>query len=352
MSERERRIGWGVIGAGGIARRRTIPEGILAAGNCRLASVFDPARGDEVGRQFGVPAHESAEALLRDPAVDAVYVATPVHLHAEQCVAAAAAGKHVLCEKPLARDVAEAEQMVRAAEQHGVRLGVGLMMRFHALHQAAARMLRDGKLGKPVFARAQLSCWYPPIAGAWRQRQSASGGGALMDLGAHCLDLLELLLGPAERVCCTAGRAVHAYEVEDSALAMLEFASGARAVVDCFFNIPDDSSRNRLEIYGTEAALLAEGTIGQSPGGTMTLLPRGGSGAYDAQQSRRPDGSGGGGIPVVAEPINMYRAQVEAFADAVLSGRPPPVDGVAGLRNQRLLAACYESSAGGRWVSL
>ena len=190
---RSERIKWAVLGCGGIARRRTIPEGIVPARNAAIVAVHDlnPQANAEVARQFEAQAAASVEELLRCDA-DAVYIATPPNVHCEQTLACARAGKHVLCEKPLGLTVAEAGAMMSACAQAGVRLGTAFMMRFHAQHQAALRLIRDGQLGQPVFARAQLSCWYPPLPGAWRQDPATGGGGSLMDMGGHCLDLLAL----------------------------------------------------------------------------------------------------------------------------------------------------------------
>jgi 1,5-anhydro-D-fructose reductase (1,5-anhydro-D-mannitol-forming) len=126
-----------VIGSGGIARRRTIPEGLATASNAKLAAVVDvnAAANQEVAAQFGAQACASVEELLGS-GVDAVYIATPVYLHCAQTLPAMAAGKHVLCEKPLELSVAEAERMAEAAAIAGVKLGTALMMRFTAQHQA------------------------------------------------------------------------------------------------------------------------------------------------------------------------------------------------------------------------
>jgi len=345
----EDRVGWGVIGSGGIALRRTIPEGIVPAANARLVAVYDV--NQEVNRQvaerFGARAASNLDELL-EADVEAVYVATPVHAHREQVLACARARKHVLCEKPLGLNVAEAEEMVAACRQAGVLLGTALMMRFHSQHQAALKLIHEGRLGRPVYARAQLSCWYPPIPGAWRQDPALGGGGALMDMGGHCLDLLEMFFGPARRLACLTTRAVHGYAVEDGATVLLDFANGALGTVDTFFSIPDEASENVLELYGSLGAILARGTIGQSSRGVMIARLRGEQTGYDAQQER----AAAGGVEIAPEPVNMYRAEIEEFSRAVREGRPPAVSGEDGLRNQRLLAACYESARTGKMVEV
>ena len=178
------RVKWGVIGSGGIARRRTIPEGIAAAPDAVLAAVYDvdSEANRAVAAQFGGVAVPSVEALLKTD-VDAVYIATPAHLHYQQALECARSGKHIFCEKPLGMSVAEAEKMAAAARAAKVLFGCAFMMRFHSQHQAAKRLIEEGGIGKPVYGRAQLSCWYPPMPGAWRQDPALGGGGSLIEIG-------------------------------------------------------------------------------------------------------------------------------------------------------------------------
>jgi predicted dehydrogenase len=342
-------IRWGVLGSGGIARRRTIPEGIALAGNAGLAAVYDidQAVNQEVAGRFGATAARSEEELL-GAGIDAVYVATPADLHCAQVLACASAGKHVLCEKPLGLSVAEAQRMLEACARAGLQLGAAFMMRFHAQHQAALALVREGRLGTPVYARAQLSCWYPPIAGAWRQDPARGGGGSLIDMGGHSIDLLEMFFGPVSEVSCFIHNSVHQYQPEDSAAALLRFANGAMATVDTFFCIPDEAGDNVLELYGSRGSILAKGTIGQGSQGRM-LARLGPAGAgYDAQQQR----DSAAGFEIAPEPVNTYRAEIEEFSQALLDGRPSCLSGQIGLRSQMVLAACYESARAGRAISV
>lgn len=340
---------WAVLGSGGIARRRTIPEGIQAAENAELVGVYDidPGVNAAVAEEFGVTAYASEEELLGGDC-GIVYIATPAYSHAEQVERAAKAGKHVLCEKPLGMTIAEGEQMLAACKQNGVKLGTGLMMRFHAQHQAALKMVKDGALGKMVYGRAQLSCWFPPMDGAWRQDPAKGGGGSLMDLGGHCIDLLEMFLGHVTKVSCMTGNLVHDYATEDTAIVALEFDSGAKGTVDNLFCVPDASSKNRLELYGALGSILAEGTIGQGEIGEMTAMLEEEGKGYEAQQQRE----GAAGIELKPEPVNMYRAEVEAFAQAVIDDAGPPVSGDDGLWSQKVLTACYESAKSGQTVTV
>jgi len=343
------KIKWGVIGSGGIARRRTIPEGIARAGNARLSVVFDidTQANAEVAKEFGAEETASIDELLGTD-VDAVYVATPAGVHAEQVRVCAEAGKHVLCEKPLGMTVAEAEGMIKLCRRSSVKLGCAFMMRFVAQHQEALKLIKEGRLGEPVYARAQLSCWYPPIDGAWRQNPATGGGGSLIDMGGHCIDLLEMFFGKIERVSCFINNSVHDYKSEDSATVMLFFENGALATVDTFFCIPDNSSKNVLELYGSNGSILAEGTIGQGPAGRMNAFLEQHGKDYDARQTRAATE----GIAIKPEPVNTYQAEIEEFGRAVLDDHEPVISGELGLRSQKILTACYESARAGKVIEI
>jgi predicted dehydrogenase len=315
------KIGWGVVGSCGIARRRTIPEGIVPAANAQLVGLYDSnlKANAEVAQAFRVKAFESLEELLAAE-IDAVYIATPVFVHREHVTRCVRAGKHVLCEKPPAMTVQEGQEVVALAQACKVQLGVALMMR--------------------VYGRAQLSCWYPPLEGAWRQDPSQGGGGSLVDMGVHCIDLLEMFFGPVVSVSCRIGNLVHPYRSEDSAVATLVFESGALGTVDTFFCIPDESSQNVLELYGSEGSILAKGTIGQGSQGEMVFYPRPQGKGYDAQQDRDT----GQGIALHPPPVNPYRAEIEEFSQGILEGSESDLGGDVGLRSQKILEACYESA--------
>ncbi len=343
------KIRWGVIGSGGIARRRTIPEGIVAANNAELVAVWDldAQANAAVAATFKAQPAGSLTALLKHD-LDAVYIATPADCHHEQALACASAGKHVLCEKPLGLSVQDATDMVAACQGAGVRLGTAFMMRFQSQHRAALELVQQQRLGRMVFGRAQLSCWYPPMAGAWRQDPARGGGGSLMDMGGHCIDLLEMFLGRPTAVSCSVNRTVHGYASEDSAVALLTFESGAMAVVDTFFCIPDEASRNSLELYGSLGSIIAHGTIGQGDRGEMVAHLAGSDAGYNAQQAR----SGAAGFPINPPAANIYRGEIEEFSQAILENREPTNNAQLGVDSQRILAACYESARSGNRVQL
>ncbi len=342
-------IHWGVIGSGGIAKRRTIPEGIVQSECAELIAVYDINQevNKSVAKEFHAIASGNIDELLKSD-IDVVYIASPANMHFEQVIACAKAKKHVFCEKPLGMNVTEAEKMVQVCKKEGVLLGTGLMMRFHSQHIAANRLIQEGKLGKPVFGRAQLSCWYPKIEGAWRQDPNLSGGGSLMDMGSHCIDLLEMFFGKVKEVSCFINNNVHNYQSEDSAVVSLMFENGAIGTVDTYFCIPDNSSKNILELYGSKGSILAKGTIGQGNSGEMIAYLEEDSLSYDADQIR----AAGEVMNINPEPVNTYRAEVEEFSKAVIECREPINNAEIGLQNQKVLAACYESAKTAKIVRL
>ncbi|HHW09378.1 MAG TPA: Gfo/Idh/MocA family oxidoreductase [Firmicutes bacterium] len=342
-------INWGVIGAGGIAYRRTIPEGIMKAKNARLTAVMDISaeRAKAVGEQFGAAWYTDAGELLKRQDVDAVYVATPVAHHYDAVLAAARQGKHVLCEKPLALSLDQVDKMMAVCAEHGVKLGAGYMMRFHGAHRLLHKMLQEGELGQPVLARAQLTCWYPPIPGAWRQDPALGGGGALMDMGTHCLDLLEMLFGPIESVMADISVLTHDYAVDDSSLVLVHFANGAKGIVDNNFNIPDMAALNILEVYGTKGSVVCSGTIGQGAGGTVTARLEQADKGYDARQQRQSQMT-----TLSYQEINTYQAEVESFGESIENNKEPEISAALGRRNLQVVLACYEAARTGRRVSV
>lgn len=335
------RIKFGVIGAGGIARRKVI-AGLLKARNCKLVAVMNPSQAAEIASEFGVARAYSRDVdLLADPEVEAVYIASPVHCHLNQIRLAAAAGKHILCEKPLTLNVRETRAAIAVCRAAGVYLQDGYMMKFHGAHRQIKELIRAGRLGRLVYLRAQLSCWYPPIKGAWRQDPKLGGGGALIDMASHLYDLLEFFAGPIKRLSALTGNLVHRYRTEDASTTLIEFQSGAHATVDCFFCIPDEATRSRLEVYGSQGAVLAENTIGQDSGGTLEGIFGLGNAPYDATQ-RRGNQKRLRRIPF--RRINTYTAEFEDFADCIQRKRAPAMNSPeTSLRVMKWVERAYAS---------
>ncbi|MCM8820789.1 MAG: Gfo/Idh/MocA family oxidoreductase [Candidatus Omnitrophica bacterium] len=315
----------GVIGAGGIAYRRTIP-GMLKAKNIKLMAVMDVVGVDKIAKEFNVEkVYTKEKDIVKDPEIDAVYIATPVYLHLKHIKMAAENGKHILCEKALCTDLKETEEAIKICRNNGVFLQEGYMMKFHGAHIKIKELIEEGKIGKVVYIRAQLSCWYPLIKGAWRQDPKKGGGGALIDMATHLYDLVEFLTDEKIKyVSAIVNSQVQKYKSEDSSTTLLELKSGTQATVDCFFCIPDEASRTRLEIYGSQGSIFTEGTIGQSEGGVVEGIFGLGTSGYDAKQSKDVARRF---RKINFKKINPYTAECEYFAETILKNKPPEING-------------------------
>lgn len=338
------KIKWGVIGCGGIAYRRTIP-GMMLSENSELVAVMDTnfEAAVKTKEEFGAKyAFDKFEDLLALEEIDAVYIATPVFCHKEQAIAAAKAGKHILLEKPMGLTIEESKEISEFCKENGVKLGVGLMMRFSAYHQKMKEIISQGALGDIVSMRAQLTCWYPEIPGNWRQNKALSGGGALMDMGIHCIDLLQYISGTkAEKVSCFAGNQTFNYSADDSAALLMKMDNGATAYVDANFNIPDNAARCRIEFYGTKGSILAEGTISQVETGKIELTVSDDSAGYNAQQNREEE-RGTSNVEVVTG--NMYEKEISSFANAIINNTEPEITADDAIFVQKIVEKAYEAS--------
>ena len=344
------KVKWGVIGAGGIARRRSIPEVVKFSQKSEIIALMDVSHGlvNEVGKEFGIyRCSTNIDDLLKED-IDVVYIASPVFAHYEQAMASLKAGKNVFCEKPMALSISQAEEMVSLAQQKNLKIGVAFMMRFNVYHQKIKQLVSEDQLGQIVFGRAQLTCWYPPIPGAWRQVKETGGGGALMDMGCHCIDLLEWIIGPCTEVSAFIDTITHSYEVDDTSTLLMKFQNGAQGVVDNFFNIPDPAAKNMLEIYGTKGAVIAHNTIGQDSAGKMWLYLEKDRKGYSSQQVRIQDAY----QEIHLEPISMYAQEFDAFSDWLLRGNKPDINHEAGIRNFKIIEGAYRSSKERRAVTI
>ena len=348
---KDRQVGWGVIGACGIAKRRTIPEGILPAVNARLEAVMDVDHegARQLAENYGARWFDTLEGLLEDSEVKAVYVGTPNHLHKEHVIAAAAAGKHILCEKPLALSTADVRELIDTCKKSGVLLGVGFMMRFNVYHKKIRELIQTGALGKPVHARGQMISWHPPGEDHWRHVPEQGGGGCLMDVGPHVVDVLEMFFGRTKQVFCQCFNRVHDSPVEDTALMQLVFESGVPAMVDMSFAVPSQASEYVLEVYGSKGAIQAKYTLAQLPGGEVRTCLLEELGGFEAQEKARYQA---GYQPLELETENTYQAEIEAFSQAILEGRPAPAPGEEALWNHVVIEAAYESARTGRPVEM
>ncbi len=312
------KIKWCVIGAGGIADRRTIPA-ILQDENNELVAIMDKVEpvAKALGEKYGVKYYSDEEQMLKENKCDAVYIGTPVMCHYEQAMTALKYGANVFVEKPIAFNAEEGKKLLDEFKKAKKLLFVGYMMKYHNLHQKAKRIVKKGGIGQVNDIRLQFSCWYPDIQGAWRQKKALGGGGAFMDLGVHCIELAEFVLGEEIKdVKGFIGTRTFNYEVEDSAVVAFKTKSGILGHIDVNFNIPDNASESKMEIYGSKGYVICKGTLGQEEVGTLSYLysPQG---DYVAQQNR-----------IVEKPKkykgakgNLYLKQIQHFCKLLNKGK-------------------------------
>lgn len=338
-----KKVRWGVIGAGGIADRRTIP-GMMLCNNAELVAVMEinMELAEKCRAKWNCKkAYDNEVDLFADPEIDAVYIASPVFLHAKQAMAAADAGKHILIEKPLAMTADEGEKVVEHCKRKGVLIAAGLMMRFGSYVQEMKRAIAEGKIGRLVTGYAQFTCWYPDMPGNWRQSKKNGGGGAMMDMGVHCIDLFQYILGTkVKNVTAFHDTLTFQYEVEDTSTVLLRMENGAQCVVQSNFNIPDDAAKWRIELFGDQGRLIGDTVIGQVDGGSLDAMFLGTQGGYNAQQ----DKTEGVQEKIEVEFGNMYTREIESFGNSILNNLPLEVPAEEAVYVQRVMEAAYRAN--------
>jgi len=285
------KLNWLVVGIGDITRRRVIPA-IVADGRSVLRGVV--TRDLRKAEAYpGVLAWESLEEALKDEAIDAVYVASPVFLHAAQTIACLRAGKHVLCEKPVAMNFDEASRMVEETERAGVLFGVAYYRREYPKLKRAKELIVAGAIGKPLLVEATCHGWLESEERGWLREPKMAGGGPLYDIASHRIDACNYLFGKPERAVGLRSNAVHALGVEDSATVLVGYAGGVHAVVDVRWN--SRVARDEFRVVGVD--------------GVMDLTPLSGASL-----------SWPGGVEELTTAENVHGPAVTNFVAAVLDG--------------------------------
>ena len=334
-------VRWGIVGCGWVARDYVAPAMSAGSAAC-LAAVCDPdpAALARIAPEIAGLARQAALTdFLATPGLEAVYVATPNHLHRPVVEAAARAGKHVLCEKPMATSLADAEAMVAACRENGVRYATAFDQRFQARHRRLRELVRAGQLGEITAVRVHYACWTPAdwspptTEGAhdhWRIDPARAGGGAFIDLAPHGLDLAQVLLDePLTETRCLLQRRVFDYPVDDGAALIGRFRSGALLLLNVAYNCPDHYPRRTLELIGTRAMAIARDTMGQTPGGSLRLVDAA-SGTTELVD-----------VPA-AEDVSPFASGIEAFSRCLRVGEPFPYPPEHDLHTMRLLAAAMQ----------
>ncbi|HEX3742763.1 MAG TPA: Gfo/Idh/MocA family oxidoreductase [Bryobacteraceae bacterium] len=286
-------VKWLVIGIGDITRKRVLPA-ILAEPRSELYGLLTrhPAKAAPYApaRVF-----TSLDVALADPAIDAVYVASPVALHAPQTIAALRAGKHVLGEKPAALNYAEAQSMAQAARASGRLWGIAFYRRLYPKLLRTRELIAAGAIGQPVLAEANCHSWLPVQERSWLWDPALAGGGPLYDIASHRIDACNFFFGRPMRATGLLSNAVHRLGVEDSATVLIDYQHGIRGIVDVRWN--SHIERDQFRVIGTD------GAIDLDPLNGPTLLCCG-------REEHLP------------APANLHFPAVANFAGAVADGTP------------------------------
>ena len=332
-----------IVGAGMIARYHA--EAIRSTPGARLVAVHraDTQRADETAAQFGVPCETDYDALLARADVDLICICTPSGLHAQQAIAAARAGKHVLVEKPLALTLEDADAVIAVCRDAGVQLGVALQRRTDPIFRAVRAAVEDVRMGRLVLGSVhipyQRTQQYYESAD-WRGTWALDGGGALMNQGIHLVDLLLWYMGDLVEVTARADTLAHNIEVEDCLVATLRFANGAlgsiAATTDAAPGFP-----HRVEVYGDRGGVQLEGE-GVARWGV----------AGDAPDTAQAPASAGVGASPGGISAEGHKRIMADMVEAIRNNRPPLVPGEEGRRSLEAVLAIYAAARSGQAVAV
>ena len=314
------KLGWGLIGCGDIARKRVAPA-LRDLMECDLVAV---SRGrselaEAFAREFGAEKwYSNWQELLLDDEIDAAYVATPVDLHAAQTIAAAEAGKHVLCEKPLALTVDECDQMLAACRAKNVKLGVAYYRHFYPVVARIKEVIESGEIGTPTMAQINAFEWFNPASDhsrAWLLNKQRAGGGPMFDFGCHRIEVLTNIFGPISEVKAMTANVLFAREVEDTATALFQFEHGTCGVLTVTHAAQEP--QDTLDIFGSQGSI----HVPVLNGGSLRVV--------SAQAER---------IESHPPAPNWHAPLIQDFVAAVFDNREPAVNGETG----RLVAMIEE----------
>ena len=335
-------LGFAILGAGMVAEYHLNAIQECADLGARLVGVghYNPARYEDISERFGAPA-SSYDELLADPAVDAVCICTPSGHHAQQAIAAASSGKHVLVEKPMALSLADADAMIAACRENGVQLGVCLQRRAEPLFRRVHDAIHGGDLGEITLGVVTMPYFRdePYYAQAeWRGTWAMDGGGVLMNQGIHIVDLLLWFLGDPVEVHAFADSRHRSVEIEDTAGAVLRFANGTVATITATV-ATEPGFPHRLEVYGTNGGIQIEGEsvlrwgLADESKATVEPWPVA-TEQVDAGMAGDPRGISTSG----------HIAILKDFIAGIRRGEDPVIDGAEGRRSLAAILAVYGDS--------
>lgn len=320
---------WGLIGASTIADQHMI--GALRAAGCDVASLYSTSQGHArvFAERHGIASSTShLPDLLSDRGIEAVYISSTNEKHRAQALAAIAAGKHVLCEKPLAMSVAEAAEMIRAAEAAGVVFATNHHLRCSGSHRAVRELIRSGRIGRILSLRLFHAVHLPPNLQGWRINDPAAGGGVIPDITVHDADVARFLLEEDPVwVVAAMGASGMGRGVEDSAMSVWMMPSGVMVQSHESFTHPFAGSG--LEVHGDQGSIFARGVMTQSPVGDIELV------------------SAAGREAVPYAPHNLYIQGVSDFLAAVAGKGQPAATGWDGAASLAVALAVREAATTG-----
>jgi UDP-N-acetyl-2-amino-2-deoxyglucuronate dehydrogenase len=338
-----KKIGFAIVGTGTIAAFHA--RAIAATPDVELRAVHDgiPARAKAFAAEFGVEAVDDLGTLLKRPDVDAVCVTVPSGLHGEITIRALAAGKHVLCEKPLEITTERIDSLTAAAKRSGRILAAVFQNRLGAGAQHVKRAIGGGRFGRLALCSAYVKWWRDPVyysSSQWKGTKELDGGGALMNQAIHAIDLLQWLVGVPTRVGAQVRTQVHAIKMEDTAAAWLEFPCGALGAVEAATSCYP-GQRMRLEISGEKGtAVLEDDRIIKWE--FADSLPEDEAIRLDTRTS-----IGGGASDPKAISVEGHRLLIADLADAIRNGRPPLIDSNEARNAVAIIEAIYRSARSG-----
>lgn len=313
-----RRLKWGVAGCGDFTERAFIPT-LQLLPKSKLNSLYsrDINRARTLAEKYGIQSFFNSYDEFLKSDIDCVYIASANLHHYEQVIKAAKAGKHILCEKPLAIDSVQAEEMVRVCEENNVKFGVNYVYRFHPLVIKAREIIEKGMLGKIVSVSTTFNTDYAPNEN-FRFNKTLSGGGALRDIGTHMLDLLIYFGGEVTSIQGVIDNIIYKSEVDDFAAAIVKYQKSGYG----FFNVSFNTKKafNRVEILGYNGAMSIEHLIGRSSAPTKLTIQLTG----EAKKAFRKRG-------------NKLLFALRAFQKSFLTNKPLLVTGRDGLINMKLM---------------
>ncbi|HKO34698.1 MAG TPA: Gfo/Idh/MocA family oxidoreductase [Candidatus Limnocylindria bacterium] len=321
---------WGILSTADIARRKVVP-GMRKARRCDIVAIAsrEAGRAAAVAAELEIPRpHASYEALLADPEVDAVYIPLPNHLHAEWSIAAARAGKHVLCEKPLALTAEDAQRMIDVANAEGVMLMEAFMYRLHPSWEAVAELVASGEIGRLVSVQSWFSYFNDDATNIRNIRKV--GGGALFDIGCYSVNLSRLLFDAEPRHVSAALVRDPATGVDVLTSAILTFDSGI-ATFTCSTRAEDDQ---RVHIYGTTGRIAIGIPFNIPPDRPTEVSVTAGGDPPVAPDTR----------VLTFEVADPYTVEAEHFAAAVLDKQPAPVPAEDAVANLRVIERIFEAA--------